>query len=82
MTWYVYLFLCNDGTLYTGVTTDLSRRASQHNSGKGSKYVRSRGGGRIVWSRAGTRSWAFAEERRIKKLRKAQKMELAGLDMV
>lgn len=82
MTWYVYMFLCNDGSLYTGVTTDLSRREHQHNSGKGSRYVRSRGGGRIIWSRPGTRKWAFAEERRIKKLRRAKKLELAGINMV
>lgn len=76
VTWYVYIFECKDGSLYTGVTTDLSRREAQHNSGRGSRYVASRHGGKIIWFMAGTRSWAFSEERRIKKLKRKQKLEL------
>ncbi|AFS79419.1 GIY-YIG domain protein [Gottschalkia acidurici 9a] len=40
---YVYIVECKDGTLYTGWTTDLKRRISEHNSGKGAKYTRARG---------------------------------------
>lgn len=40
--YYVYILTCGDGTLYTGITTNVSRRVSQHNSGKGAKYTRSR----------------------------------------
>jgi len=32
----------DDGSLYTGVTTDIDRRLDEHRSGEGSKYVRSR----------------------------------------
>ena len=30
--WFVYILACNDGTLYTGVTTDISRRLIEHNT--------------------------------------------------
>ncbi|MGH7592137.1 MAG: GIY-YIG nuclease family protein, partial [Gemmatimonadales bacterium] len=38
MPWYVYLVRCGDGTLYTGVATDLARRVAEHNAGRGAKY--------------------------------------------
>ncbi len=41
--YYVYMLECADGTLYTGITTDLERRIEEHNSSeKGAKYTRSR----------------------------------------
>ena len=40
--WLVYILRCGDGTLYTGVTTDLERRLDSHNRGVASKYTRSR----------------------------------------
>lgn len=40
--WFVYLLRCADGSLYTGVTNDLSRRLQQHNAGTASRYTRSR----------------------------------------
>ena len=39
---YVYILECSDNTLYTGWTTDLKKRISAHNSGKGAKYTKSR----------------------------------------
>ena len=36
----VYLLRCNDGSLYCGITINIERRISQHNSGKGAKYCR------------------------------------------
>ena len=39
---YVYVVSCKDGTLYTGWTVDLNKRLAAHNSGKASKYTRSR----------------------------------------
>lgn len=41
--WYVYLIKCKDGSFYTGITNDISKRMKAHSLGKGSKYVRSRG---------------------------------------
>ena len=40
--WSLYILKCGDGTLYTGITTDVERRAEQHNSGTASRYTRSR----------------------------------------
>lgn len=38
----VYIVECNDGTLYTGWTTNIEERLLKHNRGKGSKYTRTR----------------------------------------
>ena len=43
MAWYVYMLLCGDGTLYTGMTDDVPRRLRAHRSGRGAKYTRGRG---------------------------------------
>jgi predicted GIY-YIG superfamily endonuclease len=40
--WFVYLLRCADGTLYTGIAKDVSRRCKQHNAGTASRYTRSR----------------------------------------
>lgn len=40
--WFVYVLRCRDGSYYTGATNDLEKRLRLHESGKGSKYVRSR----------------------------------------
>jgi ribonuclease HI len=40
--WCVYVLNCRNGSLYTGITNDLTQRLKQHERGKGSKYVRSR----------------------------------------
>lgn len=41
--WWVYCLSCGDGTLYIGVTTDVSRRLAQHRRGRGARYTRGRG---------------------------------------
>jgi putative endonuclease len=41
--WHLYVLLCIDGTLYCGITNDLTRRLAQHNAGKGARYTRGRG---------------------------------------
>ena len=40
--WFVYILRCVDGSLYTGITKDVSRRCEQHNAGTASRYTRSR----------------------------------------
>jgi predicted GIY-YIG superfamily endonuclease len=39
---WVYILECSDGSLYTGSTNEVNRRLAEHNSGRGSKYTRSR----------------------------------------
>ena len=75
--WSVYILLCSDGSLYTGITTDVDRRVREHNSGKGSKYVRSRRPAELVWREdAESRSEALRREAAIKALSKADKERL------
>mgnify|MGYP001617044979 CR=1 FL=1 len=40
--WYVYIIKCSDGSLYTGVTTDIKRRMNEHNANKGASYTQGR----------------------------------------
>jgi len=68
--WYVYIVCCIDGTLYTGITTDLDGRMASHNSGKGgARYTKARRPVELVYSEpAGSRSEASKREYRIKKM--------------
>jgi putative endonuclease len=77
MTWTVYLARCNDGTLYTGITTDLERRLAEHNSGCGASYTRSRAPIVLVyWEPAHDQSGALRRERAIKRLTRSEKEKL------
>lgn len=38
--YYVYILLCNDDTLYVGVTSDIDRRVTEHNAGKYPELIR------------------------------------------
>ena len=76
--WFVYIVKCKDGTLYTGVTTDVVRRIAEHNgSAKGAKYTRARRPVKLVRAeRFKTRSAACIREAAIKKLPLAAKKAL------
>jgi putative endonuclease len=79
MGWSLYIIRCGDNTLYTGITTDVARRFAEHTSGypKGAKYLRGRSPLELVYTRiVGTHSEALIEERRIKRLTRAAKMQL------
>ena len=41
--WYVYMLRCRDGSLYTGIATDVERRIADHLANKGAKSIRGRG---------------------------------------
>ena len=47
---YFYIVRCKDGTLYCGSTNNTEQRILRHNAGRGSKYVRAHGGGKIVYT--------------------------------
>lgn len=77
--WSVYLVRCGDGTLYTGIATDVCRRIEEHRQGegKGAKYLRGRGPLQLVFEKpVGQRGLALRVERRIKKLPKTHKEAL------
>jgi len=74
----VYIVTCADGSLYTGITTDVERRLHEHNSTtRGAKYTRSRRPVSLAatWP-ASDRSSALREEARIKRLTRKEKLHL------
>ena len=73
--YFVYILRCSDGTLYTGITTDLERRVEEHNdSAKGAKYTRSRRPVTLVYSETcPDKSEASRREYRIKRMTRQQK---------
>lgn len=76
MCWYVYLVECLDGSLYTGITTDVERRMEEHREGEGSKYVRSRGFKELVsFLQVGSRSEASKVEYRVKQMSPEEKVD-------
>jgi predicted GIY-YIG superfamily endonuclease len=76
-TYSVYIVACADGSLYTGVATDVLRRLEEHRSGKGAKYTRGRAPLRLVYSEVcGTRSVAQKREAAIKRMTRAEKETL------
>lgn len=74
---YFYILKCKDGSLYCGSTKDLRHREQAHNSGMGSAYVRSRGGGKIVYHEK-FRLWgkALSREAEVKKWKRKEKLNL------
>lgn len=72
--WQVYMILCSDNSLYTGITTDIKRRFRQHAEGSGAKYFRGRRPLAVVYCEADhTRASASKEEARIKALTRGEK---------
>ena len=76
--WSVYLVRCADGSLYTGIATDVERRLQEHDGGeRGAKYLRGRGPLRLELAcEIGDRSAASRIEYRIKRLSRADKEAL------
>ncbi len=74
---FVYILRCADDTLYTGWTTDLSRRIHAHNSGKGAKYTRRRLPVKLVFAEEHpTQTAAMQREYAIKRLSRREKLAL------
>ncbi len=75
--YFVYILTCADGTLYTGITTDPTRRLEEHNRGSGSKYTRGRGPMRISHlEQYDTKGRALSREAELKKMRRKGKLEV------
>jgi predicted GIY-YIG superfamily endonuclease len=75
--WHVYILRCADGSLYTGITTDLAKRVAVHQSGKGAKYTRGRLPVEIVYHEAQrSKGTALRREAEIKRWRKDRKEDL------
>lgn len=74
----VYIVRCSDDTLYTGYTTDLEKRITEHNGDiRGAKYTKARRPVTLVYSETfSTKSEALKREHALKKLTRAEKLSL------
>lgn len=77
VSWVCYLLRCADGTLYCGITNDMSKRLAAHNAGTAAKYTRTRTPVVLVYSENCTdRSAASKREMAIKNLTREKKLAL------
>mgnify|MGYP001552477356 FL=1 len=82
MNWQVYIILCTDNSLYTGITNDVERRLLQHAACRGAKYFRGRKPQQLVYlENHHTRSSASKREAAIKQLRRLEKEALIASAM-
>lgn len=75
--WYLYILRCGDGSLYTGITTDVEKRLEVHRSGKGAKYTRGRAPLALVYrEECASHSDALKRERQVKALPREEKLRM------
>lgn len=73
--WSVYIIECCDGSLYTGIATDVERRFRQHLAGTGAKYFRAKQPVRVVYTESEhDRATASRREAEIKRMARAEKL--------
>ena len=78
--YFVYMLLCDDGSYYTGYTTNVLSRFERHRKGRGARYTKMRLPKRIVYlQRFATRRAAMRRERQMKALSHDEKRDLARL---
>lgn len=70
---------CRDGSLYTGVTTNVTARLRAHRSGLGARYTRARLPALLVYCEpCAARGEALRRERQLKRLSREAKLQLLG----
>ncbi|MDP3804858.1 MAG: GIY-YIG nuclease family protein [Candidatus Omnitrophota bacterium] len=75
--WTLYILRCKDGSLYTGITTDIDKRLKRHNEGRASKYTRAKKPVKLVYAEIfDNESSARKREAEIKKLSHENKLKL------
>ncbi len=75
--WSLYMVRDGSGRLYTGISTDVTRRLAEHQAGKGARALRGRGPLQLVWQQEiGEQSCALRLEYRLKQWPKARKEAL------
>lgn len=78
--WYVYLLLCSDDSLYTGISKNPMERFEEHKVGKGGAYTRSHKPVKLVYAESfSSRSLALKREIQIKSWSRTEKINLLGL---
>ncbi len=77
--WTVYIVRAESGTLYTGITLDLERRLAEHGTSRGAKFFRIAHPEKVVYREMQPdRSAATRREAEIKRMTRAQKLQLIG----
>ena len=77
--WSLYVLRTADDSLYTGITTDVSRRVAEHQEGRGARSLRGRGPLQVVYQTAiGTRSLALRAEHALKHCPKGEKEDIVA----
>ncbi len=75
--YYVYLIECDDGTIYTGITTDTKRRFEEHKAGKGGAYTRAKKVKKLLYTEeCENRGAALKRESEIKTWPREKKLNL------
>lgn len=76
--WFLYLIECTDGSIYTGITTDVDARFAAHAAGRGARYTRARPPRRLLgWQAHADRAAASRAEYRVKSLSTVKKHQFA-----
>jgi len=75
--YFVYLLECSDGSIYTGIATDVARRFQEHQKGIGSHFTRARKVKNVLYTeKHPTRSSALKREYEIKGWTRKKKLLL------
>lgn len=78
--WFVYILLCEDNSLYTGISNNVEKRFSDHKNGKGGHYTRSHKPAKIVYQEQfETQSEVLQREKQIKGWGRQKKIRILGL---
>lgn len=78
--WFVYILLCKDRSLYTGISNNLEQRFSDHKNGKGGRYTRSHKPIKLIYSdKFLTKSEALKREIEIKSWTREKKIKILKL---
>ena len=81
MPWFLYVVKCQDTSLYTGITTDITRRLKEHNAKKGAFYTKNKTPVELVYQESMlNQSEARKREAAIKQLTRKQKLKLVGIE--
>jgi putative endonuclease len=80
MSWFVYILLCEDNSLYTGSTNNIEKRYEAHKNGKGGKYTRSHKPLKLIHTETyETKSGALKREIEIKSWTRQEKIQALNL---
>jgi putative endonuclease len=75
--WSLYILECGDGSLYTGISNNVEKRLTSHQSGKGAKYTRTHQPVKLMYvEKCGRQGKAMSREREVKRFPKKKKLNL------